>query len=154
MDSELFINNAGFGRYPTLKTAKPRSLHTLRHFQPIPLKATWEKGSIEGSFYMVMACNAPYFSGGLHFSKKPSIQDGLLDLYFIPAVPKWRLLTRLVLGRLGKPVKLRQMINLQVKQIEIQAPVELWPQADGEPPVKPVHRVVFSVSPEKAMIVR
>ena len=29
------------------------------------MKATWEKGSIEGAFYMALACNGPYFSGGL-----------------------------------------------------------------------------------------
>lgn len=157
MDSELFINNAGIGRRPLGDKRVPRaakSLQTLRSFQPIVLKATWEKGSIEGRFYMGLVCNAPYFSGGLHFSKRPLLNDGFLDAYFVPALPKWRLITHLALGRLGKPLRPPQMITLQVKQIEIQAQSDLWPQADGEPPAKPVRRVVFSVYPEKAMIVR
>jgi hypothetical protein len=41
-----------------------------------------------------------------------------------------------------------------VKRIELQADTDLWPQADGEPPAKAVRRVVFSIFPEKAMIVR
>jgi diacylglycerol kinase (ATP) len=154
LDSELFINNAGIGRRPHPGTKPPRPLQTLKNFRPIPLKATWEKGSIEGTFYMVMACNAPYFSGGLHFSKKPELHDGVLDVYFLPNVPKWMLLTHLVLGKMGKPVRPKQLLTLQVKSIELQAETDIFPQSDGEPPVKGVRRVVFSVSPEKAMIVR
>jgi diacylglycerol kinase (ATP) len=154
MDSELFINNAGIGRRPAASRRPSRPLQTLRNFRPIPLKATWEKGSIEGLFYMAMACNAPYFSGGLHFSKKPLLNDSFLDVYFLPTLPKWKLATHLLFGRLGKPVRPRQLITLQVKSIEIQAQTEMWPQSDGEPPAKAVHRVVFSVSAEKAMIVR
>ena len=154
MDSEVFLNNAGIGRRPATSARAAKPLQTLKNFRPLQLKAIWEKGSIEGLFYMVMACNGPYFSGGLHFSKKPLLNDGLLDMYFVPKLPKWRLFTHLVLGRLGRPVRPRQLITVQVKQIEIQSQTDLWPQADGEPPAKPVHRVVFSVSPEKAMIVR
>jgi diacylglycerol kinase (ATP) len=163
MDGELFLNNAGIGRRPVIAAlpgGRPmggrssRPLQTLKNFRPIPMKAVWEKGSIEGTFYMALACNAPFFSGGLHFSKKPSIQDGLLDIYFMPTLPKWRLFTHLVFGRLGKPVRPRQLITIQVKQVEIQADADLWPQADGEPPARSVRRVIFSVAPEKAMIVR
>jgi diacylglycerol kinase (ATP) len=159
MDNELFLNNAGIGRRPASPAIKPglriaRPWQTLRNFRPIPLKASWEKGSIEGLFYMALACNAPFFSGGLRFSNKPDVQDGVLDVYFLPKLPKWRLLTQLMIGRIGKPLRSRQLISVQVKRIEIQADSDLWPQADGEPPTRAVRRVVFSVSPEKAMIVR
>jgi diacylglycerol kinase (ATP) len=153
-DAELFTNNAGIGRQPVPAGRTIKPFQTLKNFRPIPLKAMWEKGSIEGVFYMVLACNGPFFSGGLHFSRKPSLNDGLLDIYLVPALPKWRLVTPLVFGRLGKPVRLRRLITLQVQRIEIQAATDLWPQADGEPPGKAVRRVVFSMSPEKAMIVR
>jgi diacylglycerol kinase (ATP) len=154
LESEVFINNAGIGRRPSVGTRPPRPLQTLKNFRPIPLKATWEKGSIEGTFYMVMACNAPFFSGGLHFSKKPTLNDGFLDVYFLPTLPKWMLLTHLVFGKLGKPVRPKQLLTIQVKHLELQAESDIWPQADGEPPLKGTRRVVFSVSQEKAMIVR
>ena len=82
------------------------------------------------------------------------ISDGLLDVYFVPALPKWKLFTHLVFGRLGRPVRPKQLITVQVKRVEIQAQTDIWPQADGEPPGKAVRRVAFSISPEKAMIVR
>jgi diacylglycerol kinase (ATP) len=154
MDNELFLNNAGIGRRPYTGRRSGKPLQTLKNFTPIPLKASWEKGSIEGTFYMALACNGPFFSGGLHFSRKSMVNDGVLEIFFVPTLPKWKLFTHLIAGRLGKPVHPRQLITLQVKHIEIQSESDLWPQADGEPAARAVRRVVFSISPEKAMIVR
>ena len=108
MDDEIFINNAGFGRQPVPSGKRWKSFQALRAFRPTALRAAWDKGSIEGVFYMVLVCNAPYFSGGLHFSKNVSVRDGLLDVYLMPAIPKWRLLPLLALGRLGRPTRFRR----------------------------------------------
>lgn len=153
MDDDLFLNNAGFGRRPIPKAKRLKPLQALRGFKPIPLRATWDKGSIEGTFYMGLACNAPFYSGGLHFSKNMSLTDNLLDIYLIPAMPKWKLFSLLALGRLGRPTRFRRLITLRLTRIEIESQTDLWPQADGEPPAKATRRVVFAVAPEKAMIV-
>lgn len=153
IDGELFVNNAGFGRRMagTVKRAKP--LKTLRNFSPLSLRATWEKGSIEGTFFMAMACNAPYFSRGYYFSRNPRVNDGLLDIFLLPTMAKWKLLPLLLMGRLGRPVRSRHMVMLRVHALNIEADCDLWPQADGEPPAGAVRRVSFSVAPEKARVV-
>jgi len=153
MDNELFLNNAGFGRQPITSRKRWRSFQTLRAFQPTVLRARWDKGSIEGPFYMVLVCNAPYFSGGLHFSRNVSPRDGLLDVFFMPVVPKWRLLSLLALGRLGRPARFKRLVALRVSHLDVSTESDVWPQADGEPPSRAVRHVSFSVSPEKAMIV-
>ena len=81
-----------------------RPLKTLQSFVPIPLRARWERGSIEGRFFMALVCNGPYFSGGFHFSKRSQLGDNLLEVYFVPAMAKWRLLPLFVKGKLGRPV--------------------------------------------------
>jgi diacylglycerol kinase (ATP) len=156
MDDRLFINNAGFGRPRSVvqpgRRAKP--LKTLRSFQPVPVTVRWEKGALEGQFYMALACNAPFFSKGLFFSKSPKVDDGLLDVYLVPRVSKWKLVQRLLLGKLGRPVAFRQVISLKVPKLEVEAQADLWPQADGEPPAaKPVRRLTFALADQKAMIV-
>jgi len=153
MDEELFLNNAGFGRHPAPSKKRWKSFQALRAFRPTALRARWDKGSIEGVFYMTLACNAPFFSGGLHFSRNVDIRDGLLDVYLMPAIPKWRLLPLLALGRLGRPTRFRRLLALRVPYLEIETGSDIWPQADGEPPVKAARRIRFSVSTEKAMIV-
>ena len=153
MGSELFLNNAGFGRRPVSSKKRWKSVQALRSFRPNHMRAHWDKGSIEGVFFMALACNAPYFSGGLHFSKNVSLTNGLLDVYLMPAIPKWRLLPLLALGRLGRPTKFKRLISLRLPSVEIETESEVWPQADGEPPTNASRRVAFTVSPEKAMIV-
>jgi len=153
IDSEIFLNNAGFGRRPEATRRRWKSIQALRTFRPTVLRARWNKGSIEGSFYMALVCNAPYFSGGLHFSKNVSLQDGLLDVYLMPAIPKWRLLPLLALGRLGRPARLKRLVTLRVPRLDVEADSDLWPQSDGEPPTKAARQTSFAVSPEKAMIV-
>jgi diacylglycerol kinase family enzyme len=174
MDRELFLNNGGFGRRPDrpseeASTGSPytqgvsgrpptpgkraRPLQTLRSFRPLHLRARWDRGSIEGSFYMGLVCNAPYFSGGLHFSKNVNLRDGLLDVYLMPAMSKWKLLPVLALGRLGRPARFKRLLTLRVPYLNVETEADLWPQADGEPPSYAARRVSFAVSSEKAMIV-
>ena len=153
MDSELFLNNAGLGRRPASSGKKVRSLQAIRAFRPTLLRAQWDRGSIEGAFYMALICNAPYFSRGLHFSKNIRLDDGLLDVYLMPAIPKWRVLSLFALGRLGRPARFKRLVTLRVAHLEVSSESDVWPQADGEPPSRAVRRVSFSVSPEKAMIV-
>ena len=169
----LFLNNAGFGRRPadseararrstgadarsprsgplTKRAAKP--LRTLQRFQSVPLRVQWEKGSIEGDFFMGMACNGPFFSGGLYFSKGVRANDGLLDLYLLPRMPKWKLLPMLMMGRLGRPVRSPHLITLRVGNLDVEAQQDLWPQADGEPPPRAVRKIAFGIAKEKAQI--
>lgn len=153
MDDQLFLNNAGFGRKPEAPRKRWKSVHSIRTFRPTLLRATWDKGSIEGAFYMALVCNAPYFSGGLHFSKNISVHDGLLDVYLIPAISKWKLFPLFALGKLGRPARFKRLVSLRVPRLEVEAQTDLWPQADGEPPMKSARRTSFAVSPEKAMIV-
>ena len=153
MDNRLFLNNAGFGRRPETQKKRWKSLQALRTFRPTFLRARWDKGSVEGEFYMVLVCNAPYFSGGLHFSKNVSVTDGLLDIYLMPAIPKWRILPLLALGRLGRPARFKRLMTLRVPRLDVEAESDLWPQADGEPPLRAARHTSFAVSTEKAMIV-
>lgn len=159
MGNQLFINNAGFGRRPSSgKNVKRliawRTLQAFREFEPIPLTARWEKGAVQGEFYMALVCNAPYFSNGMHFSRAPRPDDGLFDVYLVPVIPKWSLWPRFVLGRLGRALGTHRMLVLKTGELEIEARTDLWPQVDGEPPpLRPVRKVVFKLVPEKAMLV-
>ena len=102
---------------------------------------------------MGLICNAPYFSRGLHFSRNVNPRDGLLDIYLIPKISKWKLFPVLALGRLGRATRLKRLLTLRVARLELETAVDIWPQADGEPPSSASRRVTFAVSPEKAMIV-
>jgi len=104
-------------------------------------------------FFMGMACNAPFFSKGLYFSKNLRVNDGFLNFFLLPTMPKWKLLPLLFMGKLGRPVRSRHMITLRVQRLTIEAQSDLWPQADGEPPLKATRKITFSIASEKANII-
>ncbi len=153
--TRLFLNNAGFGRRVPVKGGERGSARkTLKSLRAHSLKLSWEKGSIEGRFLFGVICNAPFFSKGLHFSRAPQIDDGLLDAYLVPEFPRWKLAAALLRGRLGGTLMLRGVLTVRAARLEIETPGDLWPQVDGEPPSeKPVHTVAFGISPQRAMIV-
>jgi len=156
LNNQLFLNNAGFGRRLTpAPRRRPSALRTLRQFEPTPLHATWDNGSVEGPFYMAMACNAPFFSKGLNFSRHVQINDGLLDIFLVPRMAKAKLAALVLLGRLGRSLRTRQLTTLRVERLDIETQRDVWPQLDGEPPAaEPVRRLNFRVAKAKAWIVR
>lgn len=159
MNGRLFLNNAGFGRRTAatvVRRGRPRrsgALKTLRAFEPIAMRVAWDKGSIEGRFFMGLVCNGFYFSRGLHFAAPRIPDDGLLDVFLVPAMPKAKLAAMLLWGRLGRPIRSRELLSLRVPRLQIETSEDLWPQVDGEPPdAEPVHTLRFAISPLKAQV--
>jgi diacylglycerol kinase (ATP) len=156
LNGELFLNNAGFGRrIGVVQKRKVNAFGTLRQFQPVSVRAVWEQGSLDGMFYMGLVCNSPFFSKGLYFSRNVVIDDGWLDIFLVPKMPKAKLMALLLLARLGRALRSRQLVTLRLKQLVIESEHDLWPQVDGEPSGSdPVRRLRFNIAPVKALIVR
>lgn len=147
MNGELFLNNAGFGRRPAAASVRRGPLSTLRAFQPLGVRIAWDRGQIEGEFFMGLVCNGPFFSAGLHFSRRPRPDDGLLDVFLVPRMPKPALAASLLWSRLGRPLSKRATIALRMPALTVESDHDLWPQVDGEPPAaKPVRRIEFRLS--------
>jgi len=154
MNGQLFFNNAGFGRKLNPHARRPAGpIKTLRAFESIPLTVRWDKGSIQGSFFMGLVCNSAYFSGGLHFSRSPRTDDGLLDLFLVPTMRKMKLAALVLLGRLGRPLKSRQLVSLRMSEVTLDAGKDLWPQVDGEPTKGATRSLHFRLLAEKARLV-
>jgi len=156
LNGELFLNNAGFGRrVSTAPRRKVDAFRSMRQFEAVPLRARWDQGHIEGLFYMGLVCNSPYFSKGLYFSKAVAIDDGRLDIFLVPKMPKTKLAALLLLGRLGRPLRTRQLVTLRLERLVIESERDLWPQVDGEPAgAEPARELRFCISKLKALIVR
>jgi len=149
----VFINNAGFGRpHPSFEKKEP-AWKVLFSFKPLRLKAHWADGELQGLYYMMLACNAPYFSGGLHFEKDISPEEGLLRFYFLPARSKLRLAARLLRGRLGWTLGRDKTTKITTNEMTIEAEPAVSPQADGEPPPEnPVTTLEFKVLPQRVQL--
>lgn len=156
MNGQYFLNNAGIGRrYLSPAHRRTSPLQTLWEFQPMPLELRGDHQSWKGAFFMLLACNAPYFSGGLHFSEAPDPTDGKLHIYGVPPTWKWSLALRLAAGRWGRPLQHPAIFHIETTHLEVRAQTSLWPQADGEPPPpRSTTMVTFRIAPEKLRMCR
>lgn len=131
-----FFNNAGFGKKnPTGR--KKSAVQVLREMEPVELCAEWGTQVLEGKFFMMLCANAPYFSGGLHFSKNSDPQDEHLEFYFVRSISKARLLLRLLLGRfrlpLHFPVFSKEIVHVKSSHLSLRTDRPVSIVADGEP---------------------
>lgn len=151
--SEIFINNAGFGRPRESFEKKEGSWGVLKSFQPIHVSARWPGGELQGNYYMALACSGPYFSGGLHFEKDQSPENDKFRLYLVPATSKLRLGLRLLRGKMGMPLFDAKVSRIEAGQVTLETDRPVWPQTDGEaPPEAGTRRIEIRLLPEKARV--
>ncbi len=147
---DIFINNAGFGRPRSSYINKDPAWKVLQAFSPLRLTAKWGDGRLQGLYYMVLACHAPYFSGGLHFEKSISPAEETLRVYFVPARSKSRLAAQLLRGQLGYPLFDSKTTKVTAEKITMDVETPVWPQCDGEPPPEEgVRHMEFDIVPQK-----
>lgn len=150
MNGEYFINNSGFGRSYETFVNKSSSFKTLLSLKPIRLTAEWNDGQIKGNFLMLLVCNAPYFSGGFHFSKKLKTNDGMLDVYFTKPVSKINLVLKFAKGKFGLPLADSDITYIKTNRIEVTTENRVFPRVDGEPPKsKGATKISFEIAKEK-----
>lgn len=136
VNGRYFVNNAGFGRKnPAQK--KKGALAALREMRPVSLEARWEGNRLNGLFFMMLCANAPYFSGGLSFSRQSDPTDGLLEFFLVKKSPKLALALRLLLGRaklpLRYPILSGNILKIQTEKLILKAGESVTLVADGEP---------------------
>lgn len=67
-------------------------LATLLTFQPQPVRITLDDRVLEEEVMLVAVANARYFGGGMCIAPQADLQDGLLDVCLVRAIPKLELL--------------------------------------------------------------
>lgn len=147
----FFINNAGFGkRNPTNKRASGVSV--IRAMQPVKVEVRWLDQRLEESLYMMLCANAPYFSGGLHFSRSSDPQDKLLEFFFVKEISKARLLLKLLLGRAHLPLHFpplsKNIVRIQCSHLSLrtQQPVAIVTDGEAIPELTDIKEATFETA--------
>jgi diacylglycerol kinase (ATP) len=107
-------------------------LHTLLTFRAPHYTLHYEGGSFEGAAYLVVAANGPRFGGGMRVAPEAQLDDGLLDLVLVRAVPKptfLRVFPRVYRGtHLGHPA----VFSVRSPWLEVRLDRSLVAYGDGE----------------------
>ena len=151
INNHFFVNNAGFGkRYPA--EGRRGNLQVIREMVPVSLKSRWSEGSIEGKFFMMLCANAPYFSGGLRFSRKSDPSDNVLDFFFVKKMLKLNLALRLFFGKARFPLRLSRFsrgilkVSAQKLKLETEEPVSILIDGESKENLAHVREATFEIA--------
>jgi YegS/Rv2252/BmrU family lipid kinase len=102
-------------------------------WRPVGYTLTVDGETVLMSGHTVVVANAPWYGGGLRVAPGALLDDGLLDLVTVGALPRRKLVPMLAALRRGAHLGLPGIATRQVRQITIAADRPLPVYADGEP---------------------
>ena len=100
----------------------------------------------DGPLYLVAMANAPYFGQNIKIAPNARIDDGLLEVVFIPPFPKWQLPFRLPMLLLGQHARLEKVRIRRAREVRI-VPHEGFPPYDLDGEVLPSEPATFRILP-------
>lgn len=126
------LEKMGKSRFPTLSYSLA-SLKTLFRFQPIDMRIQVDnKRVFEGKYTMVVTANGKYFGSGMKVAPAAKVDDGLLDIIFVSAAPKWKLLFKFAKIHSGKHLNEPEVEMLRAKRIQVETKQPAYLDSDGE----------------------
>ena len=99
----------------------------------------------EGEYLFVVAANGRYYGGGFCAAPFAELSDGLIDLLFVPAVPRWRLAAMIGAYRRGEHLRRYPFVHLhRCRSVQIFSDHPLDLNLDGEkvPTVNPTVEIL------------
>lgn len=151
VNDHFFINNAGFGKRRPTDGGKA-GMRVLREMTPTGLKASWNGQSLDGKFFMMLCANAPFFGGGMRFSKKSDPSDGVLDFFFVKKMLKINLALQFIIGKARLPMQLLKTskkilkISAQKLRLETESPVSVLVDGESKEGLERVREATFEIA--------
>jgi diacylglycerol kinase (ATP) len=108
-------------------------LHTLATFKPPLMKVVHDGGTFLGRAMFANACNLPRFGGGMKIAPQARIDDGLLDLVIVKAMPRLALLAVFPKVYAGRHVGHPAVTLVRTRRVEITVDREMTMYGGGEP---------------------
>ncbi|MET8150448.1 diacylglycerol/lipid kinase family protein [Actinoplanes sp. NPDC049668] len=102
-------------------------------WRPVGYTLTVDGETVRLSGHTVVVANAPWYGGGLRVAPNARLDDGLLDLVIVGALPRYRMVSVLAALRRGAHVGLPGIETRRVRQVTVAADRPLPVYADGEP---------------------
>jgi len=108
------------------------TLREYGHFRPVPVQVATNGQTLATDCYVLAFANASQYGNNAYIAPQANLQDGLLDMCLIDALPPWRAV-RVVLGMaLGTLPRTGGAAYRHTQQATVQAAAPLGYHADGD----------------------
>lgn len=88
--------------------------------------------NISAKYSTISICNGAYYGGGYKIAPKSQLTDGLLDVYFIDKMSRFRIIKLLLKLKNGKHEGKKKVHKFRTNHVEIEIEKEITFNVDGE----------------------
>ena len=88
--------------------------------------------NISAKYSTISICNGAYYGGGYKIAPKSQLSDGLLDVYFIDKMSRFRIIKLLLKLKNGKHEGKKKVHKFRTNHVEIEIEKEITFNVDGE----------------------
>jgi diacylglycerol kinase (ATP) len=110
----------------------PAVVRTIRNYQPQSYRMTWPGGEREGRALMAAAMNGSCEGGGFRLAPQASIEDGLLDVYWIDPISIRQFARYVWAVRRGTHGRLPMVHSWQIERMRVESDSGIQYHLDGE----------------------
>jgi YegS/Rv2252/BmrU family lipid kinase len=125
------------------------TLKALLKLQAWQMKITWDSSEYEGSIYLLSVCNSPRTGGIFQIAPLARMDDGILDIVFVPKVPKTKVLSLVPRLLSGSHIQQPDVTYVRTTQLLIKSDPGTPIHADGEVIAESVKRIRYKILPGK-----
>ncbi len=115
-----------------LPTYFPETIRTMFDYKPQGYHISWPDGELVGDALMVAAMNGNCEGGGVRLAPEASIEDGLLEVYWIKPISFWQFARYVWAVRRGRHGKLPMVRYWRTDRLTIRSDTCLQYHMDGE----------------------
>jgi YegS/Rv2252/BmrU family lipid kinase len=115
-----------------LPTYFPETILTMFDYKPQSYHISWPDGELVGDALMIAAMNGNCEGGGVRLAPEASIEDGLLEVYWIKPISLWKFARYVWAVRWGRHGKLPMVRYWRTDRLSISSETCLQYHMDGE----------------------
>lgn len=110
----------------------PGAARLVLSYRPQRYRVRWRGGEWEGPATLVAAMNGAYEGGGVHLAPKASLEDGLLELYWIDPINAWQFARYIWAVRWGTHDRLSLVRYSRTDSLTVESDTAIGYHVDGE----------------------
>lgn len=110
----------------------PGVIRTMLGYRPRDYTVAWSEGRHEGAALMVAAMNGVCEGGGFRLAPHASLEDGLLDTYWIDPISLWQFSRYVWAVRWGTHERLPMVQRWQMSRFTVESDAPIQYHLDGE----------------------
>lgn len=119
-------------RIPTSQVYNVSIIYTFIKFKFKKIKLKTKIKEIEGKYTILSICNGGYYGGGFNIAPKSQLTDGLLDIYYVEKMSKFKMIPLLLKVKKGEHEGKRRIHKFRANHVEIELEEEITFNIDGE----------------------